>query len=95
MILQKSNQIPLHFACSRASKRGFRVTQLLLKYWEEGRLVEDLQKCLPIHYAVQCGNIDTVKLLLEVYDSNQLLHVRCLFYIFQIFGNFHNFKTDL
>ncbi|KAM3722182.1 Ankyrin-3 [Dirofilaria immitis] len=70
-----SNQTPLHFACGRASKRGFRVTQILLKHWEEGRLVEDLHKCLPIHYAVKCGNMDTVKLLLEVDDSNQLMHI--------------------
>ncbi|EFO12460.2 hypothetical protein LOAG_16074, partial [Loa loa] len=69
-----SNQTPLHFACSRASKRGFRVVQLLLKHWKEGRLVEDLQKCLPINYAVKCGNIETVKLLLEIDDSNQLMH---------------------
>uniref|UniRef100_A0A1I7V877 ANK_REP_REGION domain-containing protein n=4 Tax=Loa loa TaxID=7209 RepID=A0A1I7V877_LOALO len=75
MQLQISNQTPLHFACSRASKRGFRVVQLLLKHWKEGRLVEDLQKCLPINYAVKCGNIETVKLLLEIDDSNQLMHV--------------------
>ncbi|VBB29877.1 unnamed protein product, partial [Acanthocheilonema viteae] len=71
----KSNQIPLHFACSRASKRGFRVAHMLLKHWEKGRLVEDLHKCLPIQYAVQCGNMDTVKLLLEIDKSNQLSHV--------------------
>ncbi|KAK6105831.1 Ankyrin repeats (3 copies) family protein [Brugia pahangi] len=69
------NQTPLHLACKRTSKRGFRVTQLLLKYWEDGRLVEDLQKCLPIHYAVKCGNLETVKLLLEVNESNQLKHI--------------------
>ncbi|VDO22043.1 unnamed protein product [Brugia timori] len=73
------NQTPLHLACKRTSKRGFRVTQLLLKYWEDGRLVEDLQKCLPIHYAVKCGNLETVKLLLEVNESNQLKHVRFFF----------------
>ncbi|VDK86753.1 unnamed protein product [Litomosoides sigmodontis] len=71
----KFNQTPLHFACNRSSKRGFRVTQILLKQWEEGRLAEDLYKCLPIQYAVQCGNIDTVKLLLEMDYSNQLMHV--------------------
>lgn len=76
--LQKCNQTPLHFACNRGSKRGFRVTKILLKQWEEGRLAEDLYKCLPIQYAVQCGNMDTVKLLLETDNSNQLMHVRTL-----------------
>ncbi|VDK85211.1 unnamed protein product [Onchocerca ochengi] len=70
-----SNKTPLHFACARASKRGFYVTQVLLRHWEEGRLAQDLQKCLPIHYAVKCGNMDTVQLLLEVDDNNQLMHV--------------------
>ncbi|CAG9537301.1 unnamed protein product [Cercopithifilaria johnstoni] len=71
----RSNKIPLHFACNRSSKLGCRVTQILLKHLREGHLVEDLHKCLPIQYAVQCGNIDTVKLLLEIDRSNQLLHV--------------------
>nr|CRZ23734.1 BMA-TRP-4 [Brugia malayi] len=72
------NQTPLHLACKRTSKRGFRVTQLLLKYWEDGRLVEDLQKCLPIHYAVKCGNLETVKLLLEIdRNGDSLLHLAC------------------
>ncbi|VDM95657.1 unnamed protein product, partial [Thelazia callipaeda] len=66
---------PLHFSCGRPSQHGFNVSKLLLDHWKEGRLVEDAQKFLPIQYAVQCGNVDTVNLLLQEDDYNQLVHV--------------------
>ncbi|VDN17895.1 unnamed protein product [Gongylonema pulchrum] len=66
---------PLHYACSRASQRGSRVVDLLLEQWNDGRYAEDAQKCLPIHYAIQCGNITTAKLLLTDGEQQQITHV--------------------
>lgn len=73
--LQTFNQTPLHFASGRPSQRGFRIAQLLLERWSEGRFAEDDQKCLPVHYAVQCGNIATMKLLLKEEELKQVTHV--------------------
>ncbi|VDK36244.1 unnamed protein product [Gongylonema pulchrum] len=81
------SQTPLHYACNRASQRGSRVVDLLLEQWNDGRYAEDAQKCLPIHYAIQCGNITTVKLLLTDGEQQQITHVSNLIKFFQNFRN--------
>uniref|UniRef100_A0A3P8Z511 Ion transport domain-containing protein n=1 Tax=Esox lucius TaxID=8010 RepID=A0A3P8Z511_ESOLU len=66
------DQLPLHFAASRAVP-SLSILQTLLKFSnKEARLVPDKDGCIPLHLAVETGNVGIVKELLGHQSEPQL-----------------------
>ncbi|XP_077086187.1 transient receptor potential cation channel, subfamily N, member 1 [Siphateles boraxobius] len=71
-----SDQLPLHYAASRATG-GLGVVQTLLKFSSKGaRLTPDKDGCLPLLLAVEAGNVGIVRELLSGQSEPQLRAVK-------------------
>ncbi|CAD5209581.1 unnamed protein product [Bursaphelenchus xylophilus] len=60
----KNNMLPIHFACTRTSMNSYGVAETILKTYPTCRLIKDSEGRLPVHVAIQVGNIPLVQLCL-------------------------------
>ncbi|EYC30062.1 hypothetical protein Y032_0005g2426 [Ancylostoma ceylanicum] len=80
-------QLPIHLACERRSKKGFFIVKRILDEFEHQRVERDGNGSMPIHLALKAGNVSLAELLLSHHSHQQstardgagdtLLHLAC------------------
>ncbi|KAK6730167.1 hypothetical protein RB195_006932 [Necator americanus] len=80
-------QLPIHLACERRSKKTFFIVRRILDEYEQQRLERDGNGSMPIHLALKVGNVSLAELLLSHHSQQQsnardgagdtLLHLAC------------------
>ena len=66
-------KLPIHYAAGRKTPRALAFVQMLLRANPESRLTEDKRKNLPLHHAIQAGNVNVVQYLLN-HDLDKQIH---------------------
>ncbi|XGW21641.1 hypothetical protein V3C99_004540 [Haemonchus contortus] len=81
------NQLPIHLACERPSKKAYFIVRRILEVFEHQALEKDGDGSLPVHLALKAGNVSQAELLLSHHTHQQststdgagdsLLHLAC------------------
>ncbi|KAK5981003.1 putative Ion channel nompc, partial [Trichostrongylus colubriformis] len=84
---QPRQQLPIHLACERPSKKAYLIVRRILELYEHQALEKDGEGSLPVHLALKAGNIPQAELLLTHHTHQQsistdgagdsLLHLAC------------------